>query len=96
MAAARSLVTLVASARSLERAVSGISAPTLLVWGDLDRLVSTHVITALSARRPDWALHIFEGVGHAPQIEVPEEFVAVVGAWLRQPQDDPHQPAASP
>ena len=96
VAAARSLVTLVASARSLERAVSGITAPTLLLWGDLDRLVSTNVITALSARRPDWALHVFEGVGHAPQIEVPEEFVEVVGAWLRQATGGLHQPAASP
>ena len=85
VAAARSMVTLVASARSLERAVSGITAPTLLLWGDLDRLVSTHVITALSARRPDWALHVFEGVGHAPQIEVPDQFVAVVGDWLTTP-----------
>ncbi len=82
VAAAESLVSSVLSSRPLLRAVDAITAPTLVVWGSADALVSRAVIDQIVARRPDWDLEVFEGVGHVPQIEVPERFVAVVRAWL--------------
>lgn len=81
--AASSLVTMIAEAGELFDAIDAISAPTLLLWGDADRLVSGHVIAGLVDRRPDWDQHVFGGVGHAPQVEAPDEFTSVVSAWLR-------------
>jgi pimeloyl-ACP methyl ester carboxylesterase len=82
-AAATSVVsTITLGSRDLNRAVDRISAPTLLLWGDRDRLVGRPVIDNLTDRRPDWPLHVFETVGHAPQVEVPREYLEVVGRWL--------------
>lgn len=68
--------------RSLGQAIDRVEAPTLLVWGDADQLVGQHVIDHLRERRPDWDAHVFATVGHVPQVEVPAEYVAVVGGWL--------------
>lgn len=70
----------------LRRAVDGVSVTTLLLWGDADRLVGRPVIDALVARRPDWSLHVFETVGHAPQVEVPDDYLAAIGRWYASAQ----------
>lgn len=80
--AAGSLVMMIAEAGELNDAIDAITADTLLLWGDDDRLVTSHVIAGLVDRRPGWDQHVFGGVGHAPMIEVPDEFVTVVGGWL--------------
>lgn len=80
--AAGSLVRMIAEAGELNDAVDAITADTLLLWGDDDRLVTSNVIAGLVDRRPDWDQHVFGGVGHAPMIEAPDEFVTVVGGWL--------------
>lgn len=80
--AATSVVTaLTVGAPALRRAVDRIDAPTLLLWGDADQLVGRHVIEHLADRRPDWRLHVFETVGHAPQVEVPDDYLTVVTGW---------------
>lgn len=79
--AAGSLVMMIAEAGELNDAIDAIDARTLLLWGDDDRLVTGHVIAGLVDRRPGWDQHVFGGVGHAPQVEVPDEFVSVVSAW---------------
>jgi pimeloyl-ACP methyl ester carboxylesterase len=42
------------------------------------------------ALRPDWTLAVFDGVGHVPQLEAPDRFVATTLAWL-----DAQAPAAA-
>lgn len=84
VAAAESLVSSVLTARSLLRTVDAVTAPVLVVWGDADALVARPVIDGLRLRRPDWELHVLEGVGHVPQIEVPGRFAEIVMGWLRQ------------
>lgn len=82
--AAESLMNLLVGAgrrRSL-KAIDEVEAPTLLLWGDADRLVGQPVIDGLVARRPDWELHVFEGVGHVPQLEVPDDFLDIVAEFL--------------
>ncbi|WP_067847149.1 alpha/beta fold hydrolase [Nocardia lijiangensis] len=64
------------------RAIDRLDAPTLLLWGDDDPLVERRAIDDLLARHPDWALHVFESVGHLPPWEVPEEYARIVGCWL--------------
>jgi pimeloyl-ACP methyl ester carboxylesterase len=82
VAATESVIATLASARRLWRAVDAVTAPTLVVWGDQDRLIGRPVIDAVVERRPDWHLHVMPGVGHAPMVEDPAGYLAVVGAFL--------------
>src|SRR5438132_975051 len=66
----------------VEAAIRRITAPTLLVQGSEDRLVPLAASRALAKLRPDWRLAVFERVGHVPQLEAPECFVATVAGWL--------------
>lgn len=92
--AATSLVKMLASGRALNRAIDAVEAPTLLLWGDRDRLVSSAAMDAAVARRPDWTFHVFRDVGHVPMLEVPDAHVAVVSAWL-ETSAVPHHAGAS-
>ena len=69
--------------------VRAISAPTLIVQGDGDRLVSPLASRTLASARPDWRLEVLEGIGHVPQLEAPAPFVTIVERWL----DGEGQPA---
>lgn len=59
-----------------------IEAPTLVVHGELDRLIPVAAARELVRRRPDWRLEILEGVGHVPMMETPDRFLEVVNQWL--------------
>jgi pimeloyl-ACP methyl ester carboxylesterase len=63
--------------------LEAVRCPTLVVHGDLDRLVPLASVDALRELRPDFTIEIFDDVGHAPQLEVPERFMDIVGPWLR-------------
>lgn len=76
--AATDLVHTLGTSRSVHRAVDAVSAPTLLVWGDHDRLVSRATMDAVIARRPDWARVDLGGVGHVPMLEDPDRWLAAV------------------
>lgn len=88
--AATSLVgSLTVGGRALTATVERVGAPTLLLWGDADRLVGRDVVDHLVDRRPDWAVHVFPSVGHVPQLEAPHDYVEVVGRWLAEGADAP-------
>ena len=59
-----------------------VEAPTLVIHGELDRLIPVVAARDLVRRRPDWTLEIFEGVGHVPMMETPDRFLQVVNQWL--------------
>ena len=59
-----------------------VEAPTLVVHGELDRLIPLSAARDLVRRRPDWTLEVIEGVGHVPMMETPDRFLAVVNSWL--------------
>jgi pimeloyl-ACP methyl ester carboxylesterase len=82
--AAESLMALLVgpSRASVHRALESIVAPTLLLWGDRDRLVGESVIDGTAERRPDWDVHVWSDVGHVPMMEVPDAFLDVVSGWL--------------
>ncbi|MFZ2034793.1 MAG: alpha/beta hydrolase [Candidatus Dormiibacterota bacterium] len=81
-AATRSLVAALALKRRVLRWIEEVVAPTLLLQGDLDRLVPVASARAVASLRPDWEYHEFAGAGHVPMLEVPGEFVEVVSEWL--------------
>ena len=78
--AARSLFLMLQ--RSIVSDLARVQCPTLVVHGELDRLVPVASVHALAARRPDFDVEILDDCGHAPQLECPQRFVDVVGPWL--------------
>jgi pimeloyl-ACP methyl ester carboxylesterase len=62
--------------------VRRVQAPVLVVQGSKDRLVPMAAIRRLLEVRPDWDLHVFEGLGHVPMLEDPAAFNEVVLGWL--------------
>ena len=57
-------------------------APTLLVWGDEDRLVPLAHGRRLARAIPGARLEIVPACGHMPFIERPDEFLRVVRPFL--------------
>jgi pimeloyl-ACP methyl ester carboxylesterase len=82
LAAARSLVRVLADPRRYRRAMAGIDVPVLLVHGDRDRLVPVAAARDVARRHPRWRYTELPGVGHVPQIQVPERVGTEMLAWL--------------
>jgi hypothetical protein len=62
--------------------------PTLLVWGEHDELFPVGVAERLAAAiGPHAELHVIAEANHAPNIEHPEEFNAVVIEFLERPAE---------
>lgn len=59
-----------------------LDVPTLIVHGELDRLVPVAAARVVAEHRPDFSLRVIDDCGHAPQIELPDEFLAAVTPWL--------------
>jgi pimeloyl-ACP methyl ester carboxylesterase len=56
--------------------------PTLLIWGSLDAAVDPASAVQLKRRFKDCRLVMFEGVGHLPYEEVPNDFNRAVAEFL--------------
>lgn len=53
------------------------AVPTLIVWGDKDRLFPAAHLDAARTRLPHARTHLFRDTGHMPQIERADEFAAL-------------------
>jgi pimeloyl-ACP methyl ester carboxylesterase len=82
LTAARSLLRILADPRRYRRAMAGILVPVLLVHGERDRLVSVANARDLAGRHPDWRYVELPGVGHVPQLQVPERLATDVISWM--------------
>jgi glycerol-3-phosphate dehydrogenase len=80
--ASRSLVSILMQPKAYREAVAKIVAPTLLIQGVEDRLVSIAASRLLAASRPEWSFDPIDGIGHTPMLEAPERFLASVNGWL--------------
>jgi pimeloyl-ACP methyl ester carboxylesterase len=67
--------------RPVREAIDRVPVPTLLLWGDQDPLIGRPVIDNLTARRPDWSLHVFDSAGHLLPLEVANAYADVIGGW---------------
>ncbi|WP_431958026.1 alpha/beta fold hydrolase [Nocardia lijiangensis] len=56
--------------------------PTLIVWGDRDRILPAHHLAAAGRLIPHAETFLFAGIGHMPQIECPDEFAELVLNFL--------------
>jgi len=59
-----------------------ITAPTLVVHGKQDKLVPFEAASIMTREIPNAQLAAFEGVGHVPQMEVPDKFNARLAEFL--------------
>jgi pimeloyl-ACP methyl ester carboxylesterase len=57
-------------------------APTLVLWGEEDRLVPVRLGHRLAEEMPQCRLEVLPGVGHVPQFEVPEVTADLVRGFL--------------
>jgi pimeloyl-ACP methyl ester carboxylesterase len=68
----------------LPRWLGRIAAPTLLVWGVSDRVVTPDYGRTYSRLIPGSRFAVIEAAGHHPEIEQPEAFVEQVAAFLAE------------
>ena len=62
--------------------VTGVSAPTLVLWGGRDAVLPLALAQRFVADIPGARLQVFDDLGHVPQEEDPARTVAVVQAFL--------------
>lgn len=80
--AARSLMWVLARRRLYAQMVRAIAVPVLLLHGDQDRLVPIGSARAIADANPMWRFEVAEGVGHVPQLEVPEWTLDQILGWM--------------
>ena len=68
--------------RNIEVTIAGQNLPTLIMWGDEDRVLDVSAAAAFKQLIPAARVHIFEGVGHLPMVEIPNESAEVYQQFL--------------
>jgi pimeloyl-ACP methyl ester carboxylesterase len=61
---------------SVEQSVTGLTTPTLIVWGDQDRAVNVATAEILHKLMPHSQVVIMRGIGHLPMLEKPQQSAA--------------------
>ena len=56
--------------------------PTMVMWGDQDKVLPAHHLEEARRVLPHAETHLLPGTGHMPQIESPDEFAALVLPFL--------------
>jgi len=82
LSASRSLAWVLTFARSYRSAMSAVTTPVLLVHGERDRLVPVAAARDAARRHPSWRYAELAGVGHVPQLQVPDRLAGIVLGWL--------------
>ena len=80
--AARSMMRVLASRRRHATMLAATQGPVLLLHGDKDRLVPIASARATAKANPTWRFEVAEGVGHVPQLEVPDWTAEHILDWL--------------
>lgn len=101
LSASRSLAWTLVRTRAYRAVRSSISAPVLLVHGDRDQLVPVTAARETARHHPTWRYIELRGVGHLPQLQVPDQLATHLLAWLGglpEPEDPdtPTQSLATP
>jgi pimeloyl-ACP methyl ester carboxylesterase len=68
--------------RAYRRRIGTVTCPVLLIHGAEDRLVPIAAARAAARANPAWSVREFPGVGHVPQLEVPQQTADAILAWL--------------
>jgi pimeloyl-ACP methyl ester carboxylesterase len=68
--------------RGLAKRLHRVSAPTLLVWGESDRIVPPQYAEDFKTAIPNARVAIIRAAGHLPQVEQPDQLVATLREFL--------------
>jgi pimeloyl-ACP methyl ester carboxylesterase len=82
--AARSLLSLGRRREVVRWIVNAVSCPVLVIHGREDRLVPLGFAIGALEMRPEWEMRLIPKVGHVPQMEAPERWLAAVEDWLAE------------
>lgn len=69
---------------NLGEEINQIKTPTLLIWGNNDAITPPFVGREFHKLIPNSELHFVDKCGHAPMMEVPEEFNLILHKFLRK------------
>jgi len=75
-----------------EGEIAGIAAPTLILWGEEDRLIPVEAGRWLDRAMPNSRLVVYPAIGHLPQEEAVDATLGDLVPWLDELTDAP--PAA--
>jgi pimeloyl-ACP methyl ester carboxylesterase len=64
--------------------IRDIKAPTLVIQGVSDPIVSPNSVEWLCSLRPDWTLVQLEDTGHIPQLDAPVRTLSAIEPWLEE------------
>jgi len=67
----------------LRDALPQLTMPTLIVWGEHDRIVPVKHARAAAARLPGSKLVVLPDCGHLPHVDAPDRFAAIVTDFLQ-------------
>jgi len=59
-----------------------IETPTLVLWGDQDRVIPRRLVDELMELHPPWAFRAVDGIGHLLPLEAPDTYIALVADWM--------------
>lgn len=65
-----------------EAEIAGVKIPTLILWGEEDRLIPVEAGRWLDKTTPDSTLVVYPGIGHIPHEEAPEATLGDLEPWL--------------
>ena len=65
-------------------AIKQLSMPTLIMWGDQDRLIDVQNAYLFEKDIQGAEMVVYEGVGHVPMLEIPDQSAADLRAFLAQ------------
>ncbi|MCB0947737.1 MAG: alpha/beta fold hydrolase [Mycobacterium sp.] len=71
--------------------------PTMIIWGDLDRIIPIDHGYAVRDARPGCRLEVLPGVGHFPHVERPNDVVDLIDDFIDtngRPGESIHPPSA--
>lgn len=69
---------------NLGNELNQIKQPTLLIWGNNDNVTPPFVGKEFNKLIPNSELHFIDKCGHAPMMEVPQEFNEILDAFLQK------------
>jgi pimeloyl-ACP methyl ester carboxylesterase len=61
-----------------------IACPTLIVWGDRDRVITRRDLEVFAEQIPGARTVMYEDTGHVAQLERPAEFNALLAEFLEE------------
>lgn len=70
------------SVSALSRLRLRTEIPTLVIWGDSDRIIPVDHGYGVQAARPGSRLEVLAGIGHFPHVEAPSDFATAVEEFI--------------